>query len=43
MEELIEDVLEDLVFGSGQIDLAVLLLDSKDSGFELDLLDKGLQ
>ena len=43
MKELVKHILEDLVLSPGQVDLTVLLLDSKDRGLQLDLLDETLQ
>ena len=43
MKELIEHILEDLILTPCQVDLTIFLLNSKDFGLQLDLLDERLQ
>ena len=40
VQEFVKHVLEDLLLGSCQVDLSILLLDAKDSGLKLNLLNK---
>ena len=43
MKELIEHILEDLILTPCQVDLTIFLLNSKDFGLQLDLLDERLE
>ena len=43
MKELIEHILEDLILTPSQVDLTILLLNSKNFSLKLDLLNKRLQ
>jgi hypothetical protein len=43
MKELIEHVLEDLVLGSCQVDLSILLLDAKNLCLKLNLFNERLE